>query len=158
MTWLWQPSVTSLMSALVLTLTTNIQWSIPIGRRNIGKSRLQVLVASIVSRAHSWSAPRLMIREAAAEFTGVALIIIFGNGADCQVILSMNNGVAASPRGVGEVVRFVKLSLKCNMNRIGCLSILAGGLESQWVFGWQVEFLEPISILLCVAVISDRTE
>jgi len=46
-----------------------------------------------------------MIREAAAEFTGVALIIIFGNGADCQVILSMNNGVTASPRGVGEVVR-----------------------------------------------------
>jgi len=45
-----------------------------------------------------------MMREAAAEFTGVALIIIFGNGADCQAILSMNHGVAAFPRGVGEVV------------------------------------------------------
>lgn len=46
-----------------------------------------------------WSKYRLMIREAAAEFTGVALIIIFGNGVDCQAILSMNDGVAAFPRG-----------------------------------------------------------
>ena len=93
---------------------------------------------------------RLMIREAAAEFTGVALIIIFGNGVDCQAILSMNDGVAAFPRGVSEVIKFVSASLKCSMNRIGCPSLSAGGLGLQWESGWQVEFLALTSILRCV--------
>lgn len=46
-----------------------------------------------------WSKYRLIIREAAAEFMGVAIMIIFGNGVDCQAVLSMNTGVASFPRG-----------------------------------------------------------
>jgi len=46
-----------------------------------------------------WSKYRMIIREAVAEFLGVAILIIFGNGVDCQVVLSMNPAVAAFPRG-----------------------------------------------------------
>lgn len=35
-----------------------------------------------------------------AEFTGVAVLIIFGAGVDCQVVLSSNTGVASSQKGV----------------------------------------------------------
>jgi aquaglyceroporin related protein len=42
----------------------------------------------------------MIIREAAAEFLGTAILIIFGTGVDCQAVLSMNTKVAAFPRGV----------------------------------------------------------
>ncbi|KAH9474742.1 Aquaglycerol porin AQY3 [Psilocybe cubensis] len=42
---------------------------------------------------------RQFIREPMAEFFGVALFVIFGTGVDCQVVLSTNKGVAASPKG-----------------------------------------------------------
>ena len=40
------------------------------------------------------------IREPAAEFFGVMVLIIFGTGVDCQVVLSGNSAVASSPKGV----------------------------------------------------------
>ncbi|KAG6848276.1 hypothetical protein H0H93_001619, partial [Arthromyces matolae] len=40
-----------------------------------------------------------MLREPAAEFLGVMILIIFGNGVDCQVVLSSNAAVASSPKG-----------------------------------------------------------
>lgn len=43
---------------------------------------------------------RQIIREAAAEFLGVMILILFGNGVDCQVVLSGNPGVASSSKGV----------------------------------------------------------
>ncbi|EEB95266.1 hypothetical protein MPER_05789 [Moniliophthora perniciosa FA553] len=46
-----------------------------------------------------WWNYRQMIREAAAEFTGVMLLVIFGSGVNCQVGLSSSTGVAASPKG-----------------------------------------------------------
>ncbi|TFK40870.1 aquaporin-like protein [Crucibulum laeve] len=47
-----------------------------------------------------WSRYRhVMIREPCAEFLGVAILILFGNGVDCQVVLSSNPGVTASPKG-----------------------------------------------------------
>ncbi|KAJ8082056.1 hypothetical protein PM082_007902 [Marasmius tenuissimus] len=46
-----------------------------------------------------WWQYRLWIREAAAEFTGVMLLVIFGSGVNCQVGLSSNSGVSASPKG-----------------------------------------------------------
>ncbi|KAI0328916.1 aquaporin [Cubamyces sp. BRFM 1775] len=46
-----------------------------------------------------WSRIREYIREPAAEFFGVMILIIFGNGVDCQVVLSKNAQVAASPFG-----------------------------------------------------------
>lgn len=45
---------------------------------------------------------RQVIREAAAEFTGVMLLIILGTGVDCQVVLSTATGVASTPKGVSE--------------------------------------------------------
>lgn len=35
-----------------------------------------------------------------AEFAGVAIFVMFGTAVDCQVVLSTNPGVAASPKGV----------------------------------------------------------
>lgn len=34
-----------------------------------------------------------------AEFVGVALLVVFGAGAACQVVLSTNTGVSPSERG-----------------------------------------------------------
>jgi len=46
-----------------------------------------------------WWRYRQMIREMAAEFAGVMILIIFGNGVDCQVVLSSNTAVAPSQKG-----------------------------------------------------------
>ncbi|KAF8799028.1 aquaporin [Phlegmacium glaucopus] len=46
-----------------------------------------------------WSRYRAFIREPFAEFLGVVILIIFGTGVDCQVVLSGNPNVASSPRG-----------------------------------------------------------
>ncbi|KAI0771203.1 aquaporin [Trametes elegans] len=46
-----------------------------------------------------WSRIREYIREPAAEFFGVMILIIFGNGVDCQVVLSADTRVASSPKG-----------------------------------------------------------
>ncbi|KAI0769916.1 aquaporin [Fomes fomentarius] len=46
-----------------------------------------------------WSRIREYIKEPAAEFFGVMILIIFGNGVDCQTVLSKNTAVAASPMG-----------------------------------------------------------
>lgn len=43
-----------------------------------------------------------MLKEPFAEFLGTALIIIFGTGVVCQVVLSGNTGVASGPKGVGN--------------------------------------------------------
>ncbi|KAF8323295.1 aquaporin [Clavulina sp. PMI_390] len=39
------------------------------------------------------------IRDFASEFLGTMMIIIFGAGVDCQVVLSANTGVASSQKG-----------------------------------------------------------
>lgn len=44
------------------------------------------------------------IKEPAAEFFGVMILIIFGNGVDCQTVLSKNTAVAASPMGVSVML------------------------------------------------------
>jgi len=47
-----------------------------------------------------WSKCRMGIREYAAEFIGVMILLIFGDGVICQVGLSTDVDVASSPRGV----------------------------------------------------------
>ncbi|KAJ7484488.1 putative aquaporin 4 [Mycena latifolia] len=42
---------------------------------------------------------REVLREPFAEFLGVAVLIIFGAGVNCQVLLSSVTGVASSPKG-----------------------------------------------------------
>jgi len=54
---------------------------------------------SITIHPNAWSKYRLSIREYAAEFLGVCILIIFGTGVDCQVVLSSVPGVASSQKG-----------------------------------------------------------
>ena len=44
--------------------------------------------------------PRKLMRELAAEFLGVMILVMFGNGASCQTQLSRNTGVASVAYGV----------------------------------------------------------
>ncbi|KAJ3978615.1 putative aquaporin 4 [Lentinula detonsa] len=46
-----------------------------------------------------WWKYRQIIREIAAEFTGVMILIIFGTGVVSQVVLSSNPAVAPTPKG-----------------------------------------------------------
>ncbi|KAJ7644861.1 aquaporin [Roridomyces roridus] len=54
---------------------------------------------SITQYPNAWSRYRMCLREYVAEFLGVCILIIFGTGVDCQVVLSTATGVAASPKG-----------------------------------------------------------
>ncbi|ETW81616.1 aquaporin [Heterobasidion irregulare TC 32-1] len=46
-----------------------------------------------------WSRVREHLREPAAEMLGTMILILFGNGVDCQVVLSSNTAVSATPKG-----------------------------------------------------------
>ncbi|KAF8964167.1 putative aquaporin 4 [Flammula alnicola] len=48
---------------------------------------------------NAWSRYREIFREPFAEFLGVAILIIFGNGVDCQVVLGGNKLVSPSEKG-----------------------------------------------------------
>ncbi|KAF7364987.1 hypothetical protein MVEN_00369600 [Mycena venus] len=54
---------------------------------------------NITIHPNAWSKYRLYIREYVAEFLGVCILIIFGTGVDCQVVLSTVTGVASSQKG-----------------------------------------------------------
>ncbi|KAJ6572005.1 putative aquaporin 3 [Mycena capillaripes] len=47
-----------------------------------------------------------MLREPFAEFLGVAILVIFGAGVNCQVLLSSVSGVSSSPKGDYLAVSF----------------------------------------------------
>ncbi|KAJ7201681.1 putative aquaporin 4 [Mycena pura] len=49
---------------------------------------------------------RDMLREPFAEFLGVAILVIFGAGVNCQVLLSSDSGVSSSPKGDYLAVSF----------------------------------------------------
>ncbi|KAG6860167.1 hypothetical protein C0995_014839 [Termitomyces sp. Mi166 len=57
------------------------------------------LMTGEATAPNRWWKYKQMLREPFAEFAGVMILIIFGNGVDCQVVLSGNSGVAASPKG-----------------------------------------------------------
>ncbi|QRV73544.1 aquaporin, Major intrinsic protein family [Ceratobasidium sp. AG-Ba] len=42
---------------------------------------------------------RYLLREPSAEFLGTMLLVMFGNAANCQVVLSSSTAVASSPKG-----------------------------------------------------------
>ncbi|KAK7439535.1 hypothetical protein VKT23_017463 [Stygiomarasmius scandens] len=54
--------------------------------------------SSFIRESRLWKA-RQWLREPAAEFAGVMILVIFGAGVGCQVNLSTNTGVASSPKG-----------------------------------------------------------
>ena len=55
--------------------------------------------------------PSEYIKEPAAEFFGVMILIIFGNGVDCQTVLSKNTAVASAPLGVSTIVPYPECDL-----------------------------------------------
>lgn len=67
-----------------------------------GSGTLVFLLLSIPSQL----APREIIREPVAEFFGTMVLVIFGNGAACQVTLSSDPAVASSPKGVSTLFTF----------------------------------------------------
>ncbi|KAG9096204.1 hypothetical protein FRC06_008911, partial [Ceratobasidium sp. 370] len=48
---------------------------------------------------NKWARIRAKLREPAAEFLGTMILIVFGTGVDCQVVLSGSTAVASSPKG-----------------------------------------------------------
>ncbi|KZT36216.1 aquaporin [Sistotremastrum suecicum HHB10207 ss-3] len=53
----------------------------------------------VTSFPNRWSRIRYWLREPAAEFLGTMILIIFGNGVDCQVVLSGSMNVSPAPKG-----------------------------------------------------------
>jgi hypothetical protein len=77
--------------------------------------------------------------EAAAEFMGVMVLIIFGNGAICQVVLSGNTSVTTLPHGVRSPTS--ELSQLLNdypLSRTGFLSVSVGLAVRQSVYGFAL--------------------
>ncbi|KAF8645150.1 hypothetical protein AX16_007978 [Volvariella volvacea WC 439] len=52
-----------------------------------------------IAHANGWSKYREMIRAPLAEFLGVIILVMFGDGAVCQMVLSQIPAVSAAPRG-----------------------------------------------------------
>ncbi|KAG8698691.1 hypothetical protein FRC08_005763 [Ceratobasidium sp. 394] len=48
---------------------------------------------------NKWARIRAKLREPAAEFLGTMVLIVFGTGVDCQVVLSGSTAVASSQKG-----------------------------------------------------------
>ncbi|KAF8470352.1 aquaporin [Gautieria morchelliformis] len=46
-----------------------------------------------------WAQWRMMFREPAAEFLGTMILVLFGNGVLCQVVLGSDSDVSSSPKG-----------------------------------------------------------
>ncbi|GLB39785.1 putative MIP aquaporin (TC 1.A.8) family protein [Lyophyllum shimeji] len=58
------------------------------------------LTTDVAASDHTWWWKyKQLLREPIAEFTGVMILIIFGTGVDCQVVLSTNPGVASAAKG-----------------------------------------------------------
>ena len=55
------------------------------------------------------------MREPMAEFAGVAVFLVIGTGADCQVVLSTDPAIASSPKGVSRVSREMCYVLSLNL-------------------------------------------
>jgi len=66
-----------------------------------GKSSITPLedLDHITEFPNKWSKIRAQLREPAAEFLGTMILIIFGTGVDCQVVLSGSTAVAESAKG-----------------------------------------------------------
>lgn len=69
---------------------------IPINGPDTGLSLLHTIPFDVIQYSRSSE----IIREPFAEFLGVAILIIFGAGVDCQVVLSGSTAVASSQKGV----------------------------------------------------------
>lgn len=88
------------------------------------------------------------MREAFAEFLGVAILTGIGIGVNCQAVLSSNLQVSSSPKGVSAVLRVYNVSRTYySCDRIGLQLLLDGARAPLLQSGSRVEFPVVISIL-----------
>jgi len=52
--------------------------------------------------------------ECAGEFFGIVILVLFGGGANCQVVLSANTNVSPTPAGVNIVLIFITVTYRDN--------------------------------------------
>ncbi|KAJ7481632.1 putative aquaporin 4 [Mycena latifolia] len=78
--------------------TSTTEKSSPTEKENISHEEHRVVQRELIE-PNWWWHYRQLIREAAAEFTGVMILIIFGTGVVCQVVLSSITAVAPSQKG-----------------------------------------------------------
>lgn len=104
---------------------SSITPSIPTDGREYGKITITIFGSMHVLTSYYH---REWIHEPAAEFLGVFILIIFGNGVDCQVTLSgANTAVASSGKGVSLLLDIpVSWLSECPINRIIYLSTSHG--------------------------------
>ena len=87
------------------------------------------------------------MREAFAEFLGVAILTGIGIGANCQVVLSSNPQVSSSPKGVRAVQHIYNVSRTYYArDRTGLRLLLDGARPPLLQSGSRVEFPAVISI------------
>lgn len=77
---------------------------------------------------------RQIIREVAAEFAGVMILVIFGAGVTSQVVLSSDASVALTPKGVGLLRSFFD-------DVFNCRDTCQLALDGQWVRSLAVYLL-----------------
>lgn len=88
------------MSIETVALSRPLPWSTTQNTRTGGLEYGTSSILLIAQAFVSHEPYREPIREYVAEFFGVMILIIFGAGVDCQVVLSGNTAVASSPKGV----------------------------------------------------------
>jgi hypothetical protein len=75
----------------------NTVWLIlPTELQDVGTS--QDLIRRMIP--YDSSSPRRKLRKPLAEFIGTMILLLIGTGVDCQVGLSSNTAISASPKGV----------------------------------------------------------
>lgn len=89
------------------------------------------------------------MREAFAEFLGVAILTGIGIGVNCQAVLSSNTQVSSTSKGVSTVLRIYNVSRTYyySHDRTGLQLLLDGARAPLSQSGSQVEFPAVISIL-----------
>jgi len=113
--------------------------------RNLGRPSPHCSILSFTYHLHKPC--REYIKEPFAEFLGTFILVMFGAGVNCQVVLSSSPNVASTQRGVCFFVNsFFKILITEDSDRIPCLSVLVGQLVLPWVFSCLVEFQAVISI------------
>ncbi|KEP49030.1 major intrinsic protein (MIP) family transporter [Rhizoctonia solani 123E] len=82
------------------------------------------------------------IREPAAEFLGTMILVIFGTGVNCQVALSSNPAISASPRGLLGVTSYALNPARDLGPRLLCWATGYG--RQVWTYRYQYWLYAPV--------------
>ena len=120
--------------------------------------RYFLIISVLLDFSSSW---RNHCREPLAELLGVCVLIVFGTGVDCQVVLSTDTDVAPSHRGVCIFLRSIIMSgcgggTDLRARRVISQSTSDGQLVQLWEFGLLEEYPGLISTQLRVPTFEIR--